>query len=273
MALIAAERLSIGPAGRSLAGDIAFTLSAGQIIAVLGANGVGKSTLFHTLLHLQPARSGSVLLDGIGIGGLSRPAIARRVAFVPQAIDAPFPLTVLDFVVMGRTTHLRALGRPSRADFRAAGAALSTLGIAGLAQEAITRLSGGERQLALIARALAQGSPALILDEPAAALDFANRERLAEVLTGLAGQGKGILFSTHDPRQAARLASAVLCLFRSGRACLLPVDRALDPETLAGLYDMPVDAVRRGLSADPASGSRAAKTAEARLQTGRRDRS
>ena len=70
MALIAAERLSIGPAGRSLAGDIAFTLSAGQIIAVLGANGVGKSTLFRTLLHLQPARSGSVLLDGIGIGGL-----------------------------------------------------------------------------------------------------------------------------------------------------------------------------------------------------------
>lgn len=248
MALIAVSGLGIGVAGRDMIRGIDLALAPGQIIAVLGPNGVGKSTLFRTLLRLQPARSGSILLDGTEIAALSRAGIARKIAFVPQTVEVPFPLTALDFVVMGRTAHLGVLAAPSRADFRKAGAALESLGIPHLSDRPVTRLSGGERQLVLIARALAQGAPALLLDEPASALDFANRERLAEVLRELAATGKGLIFSTHDPGQAARLATQVLCLFRSGEARLLPVGEALAPDTLARLYGMTVEAVLRGLA-------------------------
>lgn len=248
MALIAVSELGIGVAGRDLIHGIDLALAPRQIIAVLGPNGVGKSTFFRTLLRLQPARSGSILLDGAQIAHLSRAEIARKIAFVPQTVEVPFPLTALDFVVMGRTSYLGVLAAPSKADFRKAEDALDNLGILHLTDRPVTRLSGGERQLVLIARALAQGAPTILLDEPASALDFANRERLAEVLKDLATQGKGLIFSTHDPGQAARLASQVLCLFRSGEVRLLPVGEALAPDTLARLYGMTVEAVLQGLA-------------------------
>jgi len=246
MELIAARGLASGPApGRVLARGLDLTLRPGAILAVLGPNGAGKTTLFRTLLGLVPPLAGRLALSGADPARLSRPAIARRVAYVPQALSAPFPYSLADFVLMGRSARLGRFSAPSRADEAAARAAIARLGIAHLADCPITRLSGGERQLALIARALAQGAPAMILDEPAAALDFGNRERLAQLLAQLAGEGLGLIFSTHEPAQAGRLAGEVLTITCAGRVEHGPAAEMLTTERLATLYDLTADEVRR----------------------------
>jgi len=238
MELIAARGLASGPApGRVLARGLDLTLRPGAILAVLGPNGAGKTTLFRTLLGLVPPLAGRLALSGADP--------ARRVAYVPQALSAPFPYSLADFVLMGRSARLGRFSAPSRADEAAARAAIARLGIAHLADCPITRLSGGERQLALIARALAQGAPAMILDEPAAALDFGNRERLAQLLAQLAYEGLGLIFSTHEPAQAGRLAGEVLTITRTGRVEHGPAAEMLTTERLAALYDLTADEVRR----------------------------
>ncbi|GHC24608.1 MAG: hypothetical protein BGP11_16700 [Rhodobacterales bacterium 65-51] len=246
MELIHASGLAIAAGRRVLVRDISFTLHPGQVLALLGPNGTGKSTLFRTLLGLTPAAAGTIRLQGASLP-LPRRAIAARLALVPQAMQAAFPWTVRDFVLMGRTMHLSGFAAPGKADHAAATAALEEIGLLSHAERLVTRLSGGERQLVLIARALAQNAPALLMDEPSSALDFANRERLADLMERLARRRLGLMFSTHDPAQAARLASEVLTIDRSGTARLGPVADQLAPARLAALYDMPEEAVRRGL--------------------------
>ena len=247
MELIGAEDLAIGPPGRVLAREISLSLAAGEILAVLGPNGAGKTTLFRTLLGLIAAHAGRVRLAGADAAHLTRAQIARRVALVPQALTAPFPYSGLDFVLMGRTAHLPALSAPGKVDVAAANAALERLGIAHMAQASVTRMSGGERQLVLIARALAQDAPAVVLDEPAAALDFGNRERLSQLLIQLATEGRGLILSTHDPAHAARIATRVLTIDRQGATAVGVAAEMLVPERLAALYTLTEAEVRRGL--------------------------
>ncbi|HOT82487.1 MAG TPA: ABC transporter ATP-binding protein [Candidatus Defluviicoccus seviourii] len=252
MGLIVASDLAIGPApGRILARDITFTLEKGEVIAVLGPNGAGKTTLFRTLLALIPPMAGQLELSGFDPATLCPEAIARRLSYVPQAMSAAFPWSVTDFVLMGRSARIGRFATPGRADSAIAAKALSRMGITHLAEAPVTRLSGGERQLALIARALAQESPAILLDEPAAALDFGNRERLAQLLSGLAADGLGLIFSTHEPAQAARLADKVLTIDRAGQAMLGAPSAMLAAERLAALYGLRLAEVQR------ASGQRA----------------
>ena len=255
MGLIEVTGLSIAAGKRKLARDIAFTLQAGEVLALLGPNGAGKSTLFRTLLGLIPPASGTILLQGKALP-LPRKDIAARIAFVPQAMQAPFPWTVLDFVLMGRTAHQGAFATPGKADQAETRSALDELGILSFANRLVTELSGGERQLTLIARALAQKSPAILLDEPSSALDFANRERLAGLMERLAARGLGLMFSTHDPAQAARLASQVLTIDRTGVARLGPTSEQLCPERLATLYGMTEAGVSRALWTGPITRSK-----------------
>ena len=158
------------PVGRG----VTVSLSAGEIVCLLGPNGGGKSTLFRTLLGLLPAQGGEVRLGGDALASLSRIQIAKRVSYVPQAHAGHFPFTVRDVVLMGRTAHLSAFASPSGRDIEVADACLARLGLAPLADHVYTRISGGERQLALIARALAQEAPLVVMDEPTASLDFGN---------------------------------------------------------------------------------------------------
>ncbi|WP_138466675.1 ABC transporter ATP-binding protein [Poseidonocella sp. HB161398] len=245
MELIRAEALSVGAGRRPVAEGIGFALAPGGILAVLGPNGAGKTTLFRTLLGLLAPHGGAVHLGGQPLGGLSRARIARHLAYVPQAMDVPFPYTVADYVLAGRSARLGPFAAPGRRDAARAAAALEELGIASLARHPVTRLSGGERQLAMIARALAQDAPALILDEPASALDFGNRERLAELLSGLAARGYGLVFSSHDPAFAVRLADRILAIGRDGRAAAGPARDMTTDARLGALYGLSAGAVRR----------------------------
>ncbi len=153
---LAAVNLGYGYRGRAVGRGAAFELQSGKILCLLGPNGGGKTTLFKTLLGLLPAQEGRVLLDGDDLSHWPRQRLARHIAYVPQAHDAFFPFLVRDVVVMGRAAHIGLFSQPSAADHRMAESALAALGIGHLADRVYTQVSGGERQVALIARALAQ---------------------------------------------------------------------------------------------------------------------
>jgi len=236
-----ARSLGFGYRGHSVGRGVSLTLSAGEVLCLLGPNGGGKTTLFKTLLGLLPAQAGSVMLDGAELGALGRAEIARRIGYVPQAVTGYFPFLVEDVVLMGRTAHLPLFASPSSHDREIAASAIARMSLSHLARTEYTRISGGERQLVLIARALAQGTPLLVMDEPTASLDFGNQVKVLERVTALARQGIGVLMSTHDPDQAFLCGDRVV-LLRSGEVLAQgkPAE-TLTAESLHALYGVAVE--------------------------------
>jgi len=183
--------------------DISFTVSAGEVLCLLGPNGAGKTTLFKSLLGLLPLRGGRVLLAGRDLSTWRRRELARTVAYVPQAQAAPFPFTVAEVVLMGRTPRLGVAGSPGRADVLAAQENMSRLGVDHLAGRPFTGISGGERQLVLIARALTQEPELLMMDEPTSNLDLGNQARVLREIRALAADGLAIIMIS-QPRPRVR---------------------------------------------------------------------
>jgi iron complex transport system ATP-binding protein len=210
--MLSVRDLGFGYGAKVVGRDVSLEVRRGEVLCLLGPNGSGKTTLFKTMLGLLPAQAGEVLLEGRPLVGLPRPEIARRVAYVPQAHAAHFPFRVLDMVVMGRTAHLGLFAAPGREDRAKAMAALDALGIANLAETEYTRISGGQRQLALVARALAQDAPAIVMDEPTASLDFGNQVVVLGEVKRLAERGLAVVLSTHDPDHAFSVGSRVALL-------------------------------------------------------------
>jgi iron complex transport system ATP-binding protein len=241
------QGLLIGHHGRALGEPLSLDLRAGEIVAVLGPNGCGKTTLFRTLLGLIPALGGRVSVDGQDLLALDREAIARRVAYVPQAHAGVFAYAVQDLVLMGRAVHVSSFSTPSQADREAAAEALQRLGIAHLAARPCTEISGGERQLALIARALAQRSPVIVMDEPTASLDFGNQRLVLREIEALKARGAAVLLSTHQPEHALRIADRV-ALMGQGRLQGFGTPAAvMSAAALAALYGVDADEVRRSV--------------------------
>ena len=239
-----ARRLAFGYPGKPVGRGVDLGVGAGEVVCLLGPNGSGKTTLFKTLLGLLPAQGGKVWIDGRPLARLPRAEIARRVAYVPQAHAAHFPYTVLDMVVMGRTAHLGPFAHPGPHDYRAAMAALETLGIADLAAADYTRISGGQRQLGLIARALAQAAPLIVMDEPTASLDFGNQALVLREVRSLAAQGYGIVLSTHDPDHAFACGTDVALLHDGGLAAHGRPEVVLTAARLEAVYGVPVSIER-----------------------------
>ncbi|MFP4207406.1 MAG: ABC transporter ATP-binding protein [Wenzhouxiangella sp.] len=210
---IEARGLSIGYNGRAIGRDLSLTVAPGEIVCLLGPNGCGKTTLFKTLLGLLPAIAGSVHVDNRPLPELKRAEIARCLAYVPQAHVPPFPYQVSEVVEMGRTARIGAFAAPGMGDRTAARQALERLGIGALADSDYSRLSGGQRQLVMIARALAQAAPVLVMDEPTASLDFGNQARVLGHIRELARAGEhSVVLSTHDPDQAFALDASVVLM-------------------------------------------------------------
>lgn len=238
--MLQARRLSIGYGARKVAVDIDLAVERGEVLCLLGPNGAGKTTLFKTMLGLVPALGGEVLLQDRPLAVLTRAEIARAIAYVPQAQVMEFAYTVLDLVLMGRTAHLGPFAAPGRIDHERAEAALSDLGILDLAHADANRTSGGQRQLCLVARALAQDAPLLVMDEPTASLDLGNRLLVLERVRALREKGYGIVFSTHDPDQARELATRVAVIAHGRLAAYGGPDETLTAETLSDVYGVPV---------------------------------
>ncbi len=242
--LIEARDLMIGYAPRVVGRDMQLSAGQGEVLCLLGPNGSGKTTLFKTLLGLLPALGGSVRLRADRLAELSRREIAQRVSYVPQAHSAQFPFAVLEMVTMGRTAHLGPFAQPGPRDRQRALDALSTLGIASLADAAYTDISGGQRQLVLIARALAQDASLVVMDEPTANLDFGNQALVLREVKRMRLRGLGVILSTHDPDHALAVGDRVAFL-DAGRivACGAPAE-VLTAARLSTVYGIDVSVER-----------------------------
>lgn len=240
---LAAQELAFGYRGHPVGQGVSLAVAAGEVLALLGPNGGGKTTLLKTLLGLIPPQAGSVMLDGRDLAAIPVRERARLVAYVPQSHQGTFAFTAFDVVLMGRTAHGGLFARPGAKDRAVASAMLERLGIAHLSDRSVTTISGGERQLVLVARALAQEPRFIVLDEPTASLDFGNQGKVMRQIRGLAADGLGVLFTTHDPNQALGHADRVALLRDGGVMAVGRVAEILSQERLSALYGAPVETV------------------------------
>ena len=215
---------------------VGFDANPGGLLAILGPNGVGKTTLFRCILGEQKRYSGTITVDGDNIRGFSPREIAHRIAYIPQTHAMAFRFSVRDTVLMGTSHMLPAFASPGKTQERIALEALDRLGIAALSGRSFDTLSGGEQQLVYVARALAQQAKILLMDEPTSSLDYGNQLNVLSTVKGLAKEGYTVLLSTHNLQHALWYADKVLAL-RDGRvAAFGPVEETLSPSLLETLY-------------------------------------
>ena len=220
--------------------EVSLSVAESELCCLLGPNGAGKTTLIRCVLGLLRPDAGSLSVAGHDTAALSARQLGRLVAYVPQTITTVFPFTALEMVVMGRTPYLGMVASPSRADRRAALATLERLGAGHFASRPFSQLSGGERQLTMLARALVQEAPVLVLDEPTASLDFGNEVRILQVVTDLVAAGSTVLMTTHQPNHALMWADRAVLMNRGSVVMNGRPGDVITGERLSGLYGVPV---------------------------------
>jgi iron complex transport system ATP-binding protein len=223
---------------------VTVDIPAGAITALLGPNGSGKSTLLHLILGLLHPEQGSIQLMGQSLSKYGRRDMSRLLGLVPQDEYIPFDLSVLEYVLLGRAPYLDLLERPNSFDRELSFESLVAAGVASLQRRPVPSLSGGERQLVTVARALAQQPAILLLDEPTSHLDLANARRILHVLCSLRAAGKTIVLTTHDPNAAAAVADFII-LLRGGRVLSSgPTDLTLTAEHLSTTYGVDIEVLQ-----------------------------
>lgn len=213
---IQVDRLHFSYRSKQVLTDITFSVEEPSLLCLLGPNGVGKSTLFRCMLGLLTGYSGSITAEGHHIRKLAPAQLARLVAYVPQSHSPAFSYSVQDMVLMGTASHFSLMSSPGRKERGLADEAMERLGILHLRERSFLELSGGERQLVLIARALAQQARILFMDEPTANLDYGNQLRVLQRVKELTRDGYTVIQSTHNPDQALLFADQVLAM-KDGR--------------------------------------------------------
>jgi iron complex transport system ATP-binding protein len=244
--ILSGHDLSIGYSDRLVGQHLDVALTTGEALALLGPNGGGKTTLLKTLLGLIAPKAGEVQLGGRTLASYPSRERARLIAYVPQSHIATFAFTVETIVLMGRTAHGGLFSQPTAADRAVSARVLDRFGIGHLRERPYTMISGGERQLVLLARALAQEPQFIVLDEPTASLDFGNQGKVMREIRALAAAGHGVLFTTHDPNHALRAADRVFLLRDGVRIAEGKTEAVLVREQLEVLYGAPVETVMDG---------------------------
>jgi iron complex transport system ATP-binding protein len=226
----------LGYPGKTVLSNINLTLNAGTTTCLLGKNGAGKTTLFKSLLGLIPLPGGEIRLGGKSINRWKRRDYARMIAYVPQARSLPFPFTALEVALFGRTAHLPHFASPRRADRQIAEDCLERLQIGHLRNRIFTQLSGGEQQMVIVARALAQQPLFLVMDEPASSLDFGNQVKLITQVNRLKDDALGILMATHSPDHAFMCRANVMVVHNGKIWKTGDCDRIITEELLKEVY-------------------------------------
>jgi len=244
-----ARRLAYSyPGGPLAVRDVSLSVPQASMSAIIGANGSGKSTLIRMLAGLLHPDSGEILLDGVRLKDWDPRARAREIAYMPQVTSTAFPFRVIDVVLSGRTPHVSRFELEGSRDYERAMEALESTGAVHLAERRITSLSGGEKQMVVLARALAQEPRLLLLDEPSAALDLKHRAGLMRTLARLREQrGLSVIMVTHDLQLTGSLFDEILALSAGNVAAHGRPDEVLRSEILGAIYDEPnVRAQRMG---------------------------
>jgi len=253
--MIEARNIHFSYHRRAVLADATLALGPGELVCLLGANGVGKSTLLKLMQGLLKPQRGNVTLDGKPLSAMRRRQLAKSIAYVPQVHAAPFPYTVREVALLGRLPANGVFRAPDAKDCAIVDSALEHLSIAHLARRPYTEISGGERQLALIARALVQEARFLVMDEPLAGLDYGHQVRLLARLKSLAAEGYGVLMTTHDPDQPLAGCQRVALLVDGRIIADGPPETALTPAAIHRLYGVQVDLLRtadnRGIAFRP----------------------
>jgi len=230
------EGLSVRLGGVAVLDRVDLSVDEGEWVAVIGPNGSGKTTLLRAIAGLAKG-SGTVAVGGAAVGGLSRREVARRVALVPQIPALPAEMPVRDYVLLGRTPHLGAFASERQVDVAATERALRQLDLAGLAGRRLGTLSGGELQRAVLARALAQEAPILLLDEPTSALDIGRQQDVLELVDSLRRDlGLTVLSAMHDLTLAGQYAARLVLLERGRVVVDGPPREVLTRELIAQVY-------------------------------------
>ena len=227
---LSVENLSFAYGAVPVLRDVSFTAEGGELVSVLGPNGVGKTTLFRCILGTLTPQMGHIKMDGQDLATLPPRERARRIAYIPQIHPPTFGYTALDTVLMGAARQLNAFQQPGAAQIRQADEALEQVGAAHLRERNFAHLSGGEQQLVLIARALAQKAEVLMMDEPTSALDYGNQLRILQMVRRLAAQGYTVILSTHNPQHALTFATTLLALHGGTAAAWGRPAQVLTPE-------------------------------------------
>jgi iron complex transport system ATP-binding protein len=237
-AVLAFAGVSASAGARQILRDVTLALAPGEVLTLAGPNGAGKTTLFRVASRVLRPTAGTVSLLGRPLATYARRELARVVAVVPQDATIAFPFSVGEIVLMGRSPHLGTLGFETRDDVDRARDAMRRVGIEALADRSVLTLSGGERQLVLLARALAQDARVLLLDEPTAHLDLRHRVRVAALVRELVREGRSALVVSHDLGLAARSGDRI-ALLRDGQLHVLGTPReVLTPANLRAVFDV-----------------------------------
>ena len=210
--LLQLESLAVNYGSKSVLKTIDLSVQQGEIYAILGSNGAGKTTLFRTIMGFIKSDKGKIIVDGKNINSMSKRQLSKLIAYVPQCHNCTFSYPVIDIVVMGCNPHLGAFSEPKEKHYKKAKLALEKLNISHLAKRKFKKLSGGEKQLVLIARALVQKPKLIIMDEPTASLDFNNSINVLSQITKLKDDNLSLLITCHSPSQARAFADKVLMI-------------------------------------------------------------
>ena len=243
---LAAAGVSVRAGTRELVRALEVQFAAGEVVAILGRNGSGKTLTLHTLAGLRAGAAGEVSLDGVALPQLRRRAVALRLGLLTQDIEEAFVTTALEAVLIGRHPHLALWQWESAADERLALEALAAVDLADFAQRRTDSLSGGEQRRLAIASLLAQQPGIFLLDEPTNHLDPHHQLAVLGLFRGLANAGRTVITTLHDPTLAARFADRVLLLFGDGRWTLGPVETTLSAAALSELYAAPMLELTQG---------------------------
>lgn len=231
------ERLSFSyKEGKEVLSEISFSLSNADMTVLLGRNGAGKSTLFKIFLKMLSPKEGRIAIDGKELSSFGNRELARVFSYIPQSSYMEFPYTVMDTLLMAKASTLSLFSAPKKENEDEALEILKSFGIGHLAFRIMDNLSGGEKQLVLIARALLQNSAFIILDEPTSNLDYGNQLMVLEKLKELNRNGVGIIYSTHNPELALTYSSKILTLNRGKIATYSSPDKLVEECKLEELY-------------------------------------
>jgi iron complex transport system ATP-binding protein len=231
--LLEAQKLSVSIAGKAVCENLSFAIFSGQAWAILGTNGVGKTTLLHTLAGLRPASAGAIALRGKPLQAYRRKEVAREVGLMLQDTEIAFPQSVRESVLEGRHPHLHRFHWESPEDEALAATVLEELGVAELAERSVQTLSGGERRLIAAATLFAQDPPIMMLDEPNSHLDLYQQLRVLErVMHRVRQQGRSALLILHDVNLAARFCDHAIILNGEADVALGPIDEVLNEASI-----------------------------------------